>query len=290
MSAISVAPPLLPTELSGAYPGPLTEKELEALLPPQDLPSEDGQNMESEWHRSNIALLVNSIRFHFRDHDDVYAGGNSFIYFSTKQVKNEDYKGPDFFAVRGVPRDPIRQYWAVWDEDGRYPNVIVELLSPTTATNDLTHKKRLYEQTFRTPNYFCFDPATRELFGWSLQHEGSGQAVYHRLSLNEHGRLWCDELQLWVGPWKGEFSGYNDLWLRFFTPDGALVQVAEEYQFEQAERQRLRAEAEQQRAESEQQRADAEQQRADAERARAESAEAELTRLKALLSEKGVTP
>ena len=249
-------------------PAPL---DVEAIFPKVELAESDGQNMDSDWHRLCIELLLASIRFHFRDRNDYYAAGNSFIYYSKKQVRNQDFKGPDFFFVRGASREPIRPYWVVWEEDGLYPNVIVELLSPTTANEDLTNKKRIYEQTFRTPNYFCFDPATRELIGWNLEHKG-----YERLSKNEFGRLWCDELQLWVGPWEGAFGGYTNVWLRFFTPDGQLVTVPEEYQFEQAEQQRRRAEAERQRAE--------------AERLRAEAAEAEVARLKQLMVEKGFVP
>jgi hypothetical protein len=76
---------------------------------------------------------------------------------------------------------------------------------------------------------------------------------------------------------------YEGVWLRFFTPDGQLVLTAEEAAAQ-------RAQAEYQRAEAERQRAEAEQQRAEAERQRAQAAEAELARLRALLSEKGNDP
>ena len=279
MSTADLAPLNKYPDLSGdALRTRLFQDELEALIPTVDLPESDGQNMDSDWHRLNIELLFASIRFHFRNRDDYYAAGNSFIYFSMKQVRNSDFKGPDFFVVKGATREPIRPSWVVWEEDGRYPNVIVELLSPTTANVDLTEKKRVYEQIFRTPNYFCFDPATRELLGWNLEHNG-----YERLSKNEAGRLWSDELQLWLGPWDGEFGGYTNIWLRFFTPDGTVVPVPEEYQLEQTEQQRRRAEAEQQRAQ-------AECVRAEAECVRAEAAEAEVARLKRLMVEKGFVP
>ncbi|MBM4076235.1 MAG: Uma2 family endonuclease [Planctomycetes bacterium] len=249
--------------------------ELEALLPNIELIETDGLNMDSDWHRLNIELLLASIRFWFRDRQDYYAAGNSFIYYSKKQARNRDFKGPDFYFINGASRDPIRDYWAVWEEDGLYPHVIIELLSPTTANEDLSKKKVVYEQTFRTPNYFCFDRLTRELIGWNLEHTD-----YVRLPLNEQGRLWSDQLGLWVGPWDGEFNGYRSVWLRFYDADGKLVPTFEEFEAE-------RAVAEAKRAEAEAKRADVERQRAIAEKERADAAELEIARLKELLLEKG---
>jgi len=40
--------------------------------------------------------------------------------------------------------------------DGKYPNLIVEILSDSTAAIDRGLKKQLY-QAFRTPDYFWFD-------------------------------------------------------------------------------------------------------------------------------------
>ena len=63
-------------------------------------------------------------------------GGNKFIYYSSKQARNWDFKGPDFFVVLGVNNNPARQGWVVWEEGGRYPDVMVELLSSSTAEVD----------------------------------------------------------------------------------------------------------------------------------------------------------
>ncbi len=51
-----------------------------------------------------------------------------------------------------------RKSWVVWREQGKYPDVIVEILSDSTANIDRKNKKTLYQNTFRTPNYFWFDP------------------------------------------------------------------------------------------------------------------------------------
>jgi Uma2 family endonuclease len=45
----------------------------------------------------------------------------------------------------------------VWEEDGRNPDVIVEFLSDSTASQDRELKKDLYKQTFRTQDYCIYD-------------------------------------------------------------------------------------------------------------------------------------
>ena len=237
-------------------------------LPKIELPSEDGLPLESNWHRIQINQLVDSVRQHWRGQTDFFAGGNMFLYYSMQQVRSRDYKGPDFFVVKNVD-GRNRPAWIVWEENSRFPNVIVELLSPTTATADLGSKKDLYEQTFKTPEYFCYGPETRSLQGWRLgQH-----LTYESLKPNENGRMWSGQLGAWLGLWEGEYQGVPATWVRLFRNDGQLVPTGEE-----AEHQR--AEAEGQRAEAEHQRAEAESQRAEAEHQRAEAAEAEAARLR----------
>jgi Uma2 family endonuclease len=240
-------------------------------LPDIELPTEDGEPLESSWHRAAINLLIDALDQHWRDRTDYYAGGNMFIYYSLEQARNRDYRGPDFFAVLDVDGSNPRDAWVVWEEDGRYPNVIVELLSPSTAEVDRTTKKRLYEQTFRTPDYFCYDPGAQTLEGWRLR-----EGRYELLAPNEAGRLWCQELGLWLGPWEGRYLGQQAIWLRFFTPDGELIATM--------------GEAEAQRAEAEARRAEAEAQRAETEARRAQAAEAESERLRARLRAAGIDP
>jgi hypothetical protein len=113
-----------------------------------------------------------------------------------------------------------RKSWVVWGEQGKYPNVIVEILSDSTANIDRTKKKILYQNTFRTPNYFWFDPNTLELQGFRLI-EGQYQAI----STNEQGYLWSEELGLYLGIF--------DRKLRYFTVDGQLVPTPQEAELEQ---------------------------------------------------------
>src|SRR5436190_3103929 len=150
-----------------------------------DLPSEDGIPLESNWHRNQINLLVESVRQLWTGRTDFFAGGNMFVYYSLQQIRNRDYKGPDFFVVKNVDGAKDRPSWIVWEEDGRFPDLIVELLSPTTADADLGTKKDLYERTFKTPEYYCYDPDSQGLLGWRLEK----LFPYTAIAANQNGRL-----------------------------------------------------------------------------------------------------
>jgi Uma2 family endonuclease len=233
-----------------------------------DLPEEDGIPLESDWHRLQITLLDDVVTQRWRDRADFFAGGNMFVYYSVKQARNRDYRGPDFFVVKNIDGSYSRQKWVVWEENGRYPDVIIELMSPSTAQEDLGPKKELYEKTFHTADYFCYDPDEQKLYGWQLGTQG-----YIPLTADEQGRLWSVQLEAWLGLWEGSYLQEQETWLRLFDAKGRLLPTGAEAGYEQAE-------AEHQRAEAERQRAEMEHQRAETERQRAEAAEAEIVRLR----------
>ncbi len=170
--------------------------------------------LENELHLRQIMILLQSLELAWRARNDFYACGNLTIYYSPNQRKSEDFRGPDFFVVLGTERKP-RSSWVVWQEGGRYPNVIVEILSPATVPVDRGLKKEIYQNTFHTPEYFWFDPASLEFQGFVLE-----DGVYQPLAANTQGHLWSQELGLWLGIWQGK--------LRFFELTGAVVPTPEE--------------------------------------------------------------
>jgi Uma2 family endonuclease len=248
-------------------------------FPPTDLPEEDGIPLESDWHRLEMTLLIELVVLHLAGREDYFVGGNMFIYFDARQARDRNFRGPDFFFVWDAPLNPPRRYWAIWDEGGKYPDVIIELSSPTTAAVDHGIKKTTYEKVFRTHDYFIYDPDERKLQGWRLSHDGSGR--YEEIEVNDKGWLWSERLGLWLGPWTGKYQGKDEVYLRFFDKAGNLIPTAQE----RTEMERQHAEAEKQRAEAEKHHAEVEKQRADAEKQRADTAETELARLKAQLKQ-----
>ncbi len=231
------------------------------IPPPTDLIFDDGIPLESNRHRIAMNVLIHSLEQAWSDRNDFFTGGNMFIYYSSKQAKNNDFRGPDFFAVLNVDGNKSRQGWVVWEEEGRYPDVIIELMSPSTKNVDLGLKKNLYQNTFKTRDYFVYNPFDpNSLQGWHLNDNS-----YQPLISNEKGWLWCETLGFWLGNWDGTLSRQTTTWLRFYDQSGNLVLLPDEAAQQQAEAERQKAETERQKAEAERQRAEqAEQARTEA--------------------------
>ncbi|MBD2620816.1 Uma2 family endonuclease [Microcystis flos-aquae FACHB-1344] len=190
----------------------------EVTCPPTDLWS-DEPPLESDLHLQQIIILLSCLELLWQEKNDYYASGNLTIYYNEEQLKKRDFCGPDFFVVLDTEKRP-RKSWVVWGEQGKYPNVIVEILSDSTANIDRTKKKILYQNTFRTPNYFWFDPNTLELQGFTIL-EGQYQAI----SANDRGYLWSEQLGLYLGIFERK--------LRYFTADGQLVPTPQEAELQQ---------------------------------------------------------
>ncbi len=215
----------------------------EPPMPPTDLIFDDGEPLETNRHRIAMNLLIRSLDQAYCERNDFFAGGNMFIYYSSTQAKNRDFRGPDFFAVLDIDGSYPRQGWVVWQEEGRYPDVIVELMSESTANVDITTKKDLYERIFKTPDYFVYDPFDpNSLQGWHLNLDQG----YQELTRNEQGWLWCQRLGLWLGTWQGIIDRNEAVWLRFYDQQGNLVPLPEDAAEQRAQEAEQRAqEAEQ---------------------------------------------
>lgn len=215
-------------------------------MPPTDLIFDDGEPLESNRHRIAMNTLIRSIQQAWAERNDFFAGGNMFIYYSSTQARNRDFRGPDFFVVLHTDGSVQRQGWVVWEEEGRYPDVIVELLSASTVGVDKGAKKQLYERVFRTPDYFVFDPFdSNSLEGWHL-NTSSG---YQPLAPDSRGWLWCEALGFWLGTWEGTIDREFATWLRFYDQSGNLILLPEEAAQLRADQEQTRAEQERIRAE-----------------------------------------
>src|SRR5687767_3012044 len=166
----------------------------DAPEPPQGEFWSDEPQMENYRHLMQMIALITTLRWLWRDRTDYFVGGNLSIYYSQTRRRSEDFRGPDFFVALGVDGTRERRSWVVWQEDGRYPNVIVELLSESTEAVDRGIKKEIYEQVFRTPEYFLFDPYSHVLEGYRLV---GGR--YVPIEADSRGLLACEQLGLMFG-------------------------------------------------------------------------------------------
>ena len=232
------------------------------VLPTQDdLPSSDGIPMETERHRKQMEILINSLEPWLGKRG--YVGGNMFVYFSLQRIKNKDFRGPDVFVTLDVSNKE-RKSWVVWEEEKKSPDIIIELLSESTAQEDKTIKKNVYQNQLKVSEYFWFDPYNPDDFqGFKLK-----SGIYEELPfLNES--FTCKQLGLKLSLWRGVYKNIDTVWLRWFTLDGELLLLPDE---------------------AEAQRADAEAQHAAQEKQRADLAEQRAERLAQLLREQGIDP
>ncbi|WP_428268249.1 Uma2 family endonuclease [Haliangium sp.] len=242
-----------------------------------ELVTDDGVPMESLQHRHQMNLFIDVVTeaLAARGRRDCYLSGNQFVYYSLEQAefvathapdKYQHLIGPDVFFVDHVSPDP-RGAWVVWKEHGRYPDVIVELLSPSTRSNDYGPKKERYERLFRTEEYYLYEPHGEHFDAFHLGSDGR----YHAAPRDPRGWVWSPRFELWIGTWHGAHGRFGEAtsWLRCYDADGTLIRSPLEL------------------AEAERKRAEAERKRAEAERKRADAAERELERLRAELARRG---
>ena len=241
---MSLAKQLAPSKNSPQTSDSCQAHSEDVIFPPGDLFS-DEPPLESELHLRQIIVLLQSLEWLWKDRNDFYAAGNLTIYYSPHQKKSEDFRGPDFFVVLDTERK-TRKSWVVWEENGQYPHIIIEILSSSTANVDKGFKKQLYQNTFRTPDYFWFDPYNLELSGFHLL-----DGEYQPLEVNDKGHLWSQQLGLYLG--------VENKQLRFFTPEEELVPTPEEAAIQlETQKQQLTIEAERLATQAEQSAAQAE--------------------------------
>ncbi|MGH8059898.1 MAG: Uma2 family endonuclease, partial [Candidatus Entotheonellia bacterium] len=106
--------------------------------------------METQREWLQIHLILESLNQQWKDRQDFHAGGNMFLYYCGEQARQiiaeeaeptrprRAFRGPDVFVVLHIDGRVPRDMWVVWEEGGRYPDVIFEFLSPSTRRNDLT--------------------------------------------------------------------------------------------------------------------------------------------------------
>lgn len=129
------------------------------------LPESDGKPIaETDRHRKQMTGLLDGLEDFFRDDPHVYVTGNIFFYYLDEDGERQSVS-PDVMVIRGVPKKNRRYYKL--DDEGRAPEMIIELMSRSTKLEDLGSKKVLYAG-LGVREYFVFDPL-KEVSGIALR-------------------------------------------------------------------------------------------------------------------------
>jgi len=120
-----------------------------------EYPSSDGEPMaENDWQYTALTDTVSTLRVRYQGRDDVYVAGDMLIYY--RMNRNDISVAPDVYVVFGAAGSHPRDSWLVWRE-GKAPDFVMEIASPSTWLRDATEKRRIYADMGVT-EYVRFDP------------------------------------------------------------------------------------------------------------------------------------
>ena len=109
---------------------------------------------QSVAHGYAVRLGTVALDQHFRDREDVLVAMELVIYY--RRGDNTAWLRPDLQVAFGVQRDVPRSTYKVWVE-GKAPDFVLEVASPSTAENDARHKAREYAR-IGVREYWRLDP------------------------------------------------------------------------------------------------------------------------------------
>lgn len=145
---------------------------------------------ETDWHRELMFDLIKTLQFWFRDQPMIYVSGNLLMFY--EMGNRRKHVSPDVFVVRGVPNHQRGNY-LIWKE-GKTPDVVFELTSSSTRSEDLKTKFRLYRDVLKVSEYFLFDPLDDYL---KPPMQGFRLSAGEYVPIEpKHGRLSCETLGL----------------------------------------------------------------------------------------------
>ena len=131
-------------------------------------PCSDDQPMaESEFQLVPMLYALNVLRMHFRGREDVYVGGDMFLYY--EEGNPGAVVAPDVFVVIGAPKraEHPRDTYKLWEEP-KGPDFVLEILSSSTWDADLGPKRALYA-SLGVAEYWLFDPTREHLLSPALR-------------------------------------------------------------------------------------------------------------------------
>lgn len=205
-----------------------------------DYPTSDGRPMaETDLHRELMFDLIKTLQAYYAADPMVYVSGNLLVFYVPGDRLR--HLSPDVFVVKGVSKRE-RPNYLTWEE-GKGPDVVMELTSSSTRDEDVQDKYQLYQNNLRVPEYFLFDPLgdylDPPLRGYRLRGDkyapirpfrGRLPSKVLGLHLERHGR----SLRL--------YDPAAKQWL--LTPEETIRQMADTVQRVGSENEQLRREVE----------------------------------------------
>ena len=212
-----------------------------------EYPESDGEPMgETDLHIAWMFRLRDLFKYRYRN-EQVYVACNLLMYYEEGNPRK--FLVPDVFVVKDC--DPgMRRTFRIWDEQ-RTPNIVFEVTSKATRTDDQSIKPQSYAR-IGVRELVLYDP-TGDYLQTRLQLYRLEDGAYVRVEADANGALMSEELDLQL------FLDNGDLVLRDQTTGQPVLTHGEA-----AEAQAQAADARTQAAEEQAQAAEAHAQAAEA--------------------------
>ena len=244
---------------------------------PEYPPRDDMQN----WLHLYETAVVTSLSIHFAGEPDVTVA--SEVPVGPALPVRDDARIPDLMVMRGADRELMEEQrgYAI-DHQGKAPDFVLEVASPSTGRADYTDKRRDYER-FGVVEYWRFDPSGGEYHDAALAADRLVDGTYEPIGIEVlvEGRLrgYSDSLSLYVCWEYGKLRFFDHVTESYLgTHDEERAgRIAAETRAGAAENRAGTAEARAETAESRAQQEETARRRAEA---RAAELEAELRRLR----------
>jgi len=114
---------------------------------------------ETDAHRDNMISLLHALKERYRHEPMVYVSGNIFLYYRD-EARERKSVSPDILVVFGIEKKRRRIYKL--EDEGKAPDLVIELTSPNTKSEDLGIKRYVYA-SMGVREYFLFDPFAEAL-------------------------------------------------------------------------------------------------------------------------------
>jgi Uma2 family endonuclease len=156
-----------------------------------DYPTSDGRPMaETDIHRILLMETIQTLEAYFAADPMTYVSGNILLFY--EEGNRRMHVSPDTLVTKGIEKK-TRLYYLLWEE-GKPPDVAIEITSKTTKKEDLQRKFDLYRDVIKVPEYFLFD-SSEDYLTPSLQGYHLVDGEYVPIAPVE-GRLPSNELGL----------------------------------------------------------------------------------------------
>ena len=109
---------------------------------------------ETDLHFHLMKDTRETLEMRYADDPNVYVSGNLLLFYVPQNKRR--HVAPDVFVVKGVKKRK-RDNYLLWEE-GKAPDVAMEITSSTTRREDTTKKFALYRDVLKVREYFLFDP------------------------------------------------------------------------------------------------------------------------------------